>query len=276
MNLLEIEKIVGQIQSNLFKNSNSFAVGMLKSHFKGAGLQFKEHQVYNPGDDVRFIDWKLSAKTQHTFVKTFEEERNVEIVVVIDITDSMFIGYKNVSKMQLCVEIACLLYLLAKQTKDFVKIVLFTDRIITLPTMQGHAGIALLVSSLQKENLISDKGNINVEWELNSPVEEKKKMAFLKSYIAKGKEVVFLSDFNDLTDLETMNKLIYRRNMHCFKVTSPLDNNLKSAFSFLGRIKNRKSFVRPKTQQRSFELNGRWKELAVEGRYLEEFVREML
>ena len=100
MNLLEIEKIVSKIQSNLFKNSNSFSVGMLKSHFKGAGLQFKEHQVYNPGDDVRFIDWKLSAKTQNTFVKTFEEERNVEINVVIDVSNSMFVGYKNVSKLR--------------------------------------------------------------------------------------------------------------------------------------------------------------------------------
>ena len=85
MNLKEIEKVVGNIQEHLFRNSNSFSIGMLRSHFKGAGLQFKEHQVYAPGDDVRFIDWKLSAKTNTTFVKTFEEERNVEIHIFLDI-----------------------------------------------------------------------------------------------------------------------------------------------------------------------------------------------
>ncbi len=63
MNIVEIEKTVAKIQTHLFKNSNSYAIGMLKSHFRGAGIQFKEHQVYCHGDDVRFIDWKLSAKT---------------------------------------------------------------------------------------------------------------------------------------------------------------------------------------------------------------------
>ena len=78
MKLNEVRKTVSQIKANLFKNSNSFSIGMLKSHFKGSGLQFKEHQVYAFGDDIRFIDWKMLAKTSQPFVKTFEEERNVE------------------------------------------------------------------------------------------------------------------------------------------------------------------------------------------------------
>lgn len=276
MNLLEIEKIVGKIQTSLFKNSNSFSIGMLKSHFKGAGLQFKEHQVYNPGDDVRFIDWKLSAKTQNTFVKTFEEERNVEIVVVVDITDSMFIGYNRVSKLQASVEIACLLLLLAKETKDLIRIVLFTDKIINLPPSQGHSGIALLVSTMEKENLISSGGVINIEREIPEPLEEKKKLVFLKSFIAKGKELVFLSDFNSLSDFDTLNKLLYRSNMHCFKITGPLDNSEQKKFTILGKIKGNKKILRPKAVKNDSYLKGRWKQLAVENRYLEEFIREML
>ena len=84
MNLVEIEKVVGKLQNQLFKKANHYSVGAFKSHFRGAGLQFREHQIYNPGDDVRFIDWKLSAKSVgKTYVKTFEEDRNVEVVVVI-------------------------------------------------------------------------------------------------------------------------------------------------------------------------------------------------
>lgn len=88
---------------------------MLKTNIKGTGLQFKEHQVYNFGDDIRFIDWKILAKTSHPYVKTFNEERNVEIVVVIDASTTMMTGYNGVSKLQAAIEICCLLYLLAKK-----------------------------------------------------------------------------------------------------------------------------------------------------------------
>lgn len=61
MDTSEVRKIVSNIKGSLFRNANSFSIGMLKSHFKGTGLKFKEHQVYSHGDDVRFIDWKMLA-----------------------------------------------------------------------------------------------------------------------------------------------------------------------------------------------------------------------
>ena len=63
MDLKKVNTVVSKLQASIFKNSNSFSIGMLKSHFRGTGLQFKEHQVYNYGDDVRFIDWSILAKT---------------------------------------------------------------------------------------------------------------------------------------------------------------------------------------------------------------------
>ena len=77
MKINEVRKIVGRLRVNLFKRANSFSIGMLKTQFRGTGLQFKEHQVYSFGDDVRFIDWKILAKTNHPYIKTFEEERNI-------------------------------------------------------------------------------------------------------------------------------------------------------------------------------------------------------
>jgi uncharacterized protein (DUF58 family) len=77
VNIAEVRRVVGRIQASLFKNSNSTSVGVLKSQFRGTGLQFREHQVYEPGDDVRFIDWKILAKMNTPYIKTFEEERNV-------------------------------------------------------------------------------------------------------------------------------------------------------------------------------------------------------
>ena len=62
------------------------------------GLQFKEHQIYCHGDDVRFIDWKLYARTNTPYIKTFEEERNVEIIIFIDLSLSMLMGHRGIDK----------------------------------------------------------------------------------------------------------------------------------------------------------------------------------
>ena len=275
MNIKEIEKVVASIQSNLFRNSNSFSVGMLKSNFKGAGLQFKEHQLYAPGDDVRFIDWKLSAKSDNTFVKTFEEERNVEIIVMLDITPTMMIGYNKVSKLQSAIEIACLLYLLADKSKDKVKILIVTDKVTILPSSSGHKGIVLLISYLEKINVLNAEGKVNLDYRNKNKIDDNKRMGLLKSFVARGKEVVLLSDFSEVEDLNTLNKLIYRRNMHCFKITSPVDEAAKKPFSILTKINGKKKLMRAKTQ-RKVELEGRWKKIDVAQRYLENFIKEML
>jgi uncharacterized protein (DUF58 family) len=275
MNLKEIKKIVGGLQSHLFKNSNSFSVGMLKSHFKGAGLQFKEHQVYALGDDVRFIDWKLSAKTNNTFIKTFEEERNIEIVVLVDITETLKIGYKNTSKLQGILELTCLLYLLAEKSKDRVRVVLSSENIMILPPTAGNEGIALFISTLQKKNIINSEGKVNLKYERGEPVSEEKKLALLKSFIARNKEVVLFSDFSEFNNIEELNKLTYRKNMHTFKVLCPIDIAQKSQYSIFSKKKGKSAVLVAKSGEVK-PLKGKIKILNVKDRFLEGFVREML
>ena len=276
MNIKEIEKVVGKIQSNLFRNSNSYSIGMLKSHFKGAGLQFKEHQVYEPGDDVRFIDWKLSAKTSTTYVKTFEEERNVELYAVIDFSETMHMGYKNISKLQAAVEITCLLYLLAQKTKDKVSAIIFTDEMKRLPLASGHEGIVLLVTQLQKMGILDEQGKFNFDFKVRNRLSEKKKISIIKSFVARGKQVIFLTDFDDIQDFETINKLIYRPNMHCFKLESPVDSTQTLPFSIFVKKNNKRQFVSINAKKNESVLKGRYKKLSVKDRYLEGFIREML
>jgi uncharacterized protein (DUF58 family) len=275
MNIKKIEKVVASIQSHLFRNSNSFSVGMLKSHFKGAGLQFKEHQLYTPGDDVRFIDWNLSAKSDHTYIKTFEEERNVEIIVMLDITPTMMIGYNKVSKLQSAIEIACLLYLLAEKSKDKVKVIIVTEKLTILPDSSGQKGILLLISYLERIHVLNSEGKVNLDYKNESKIDDNKRMGLIKSFVARGKEVVLLSDFSEINDFSTLNKLIYRRNMHCFKITSPVDEAAKNPYSILTRVSGAKKLMRAKTQHKE-ELEGRWKKINVAERYLERFVKEML
>ncbi|MAZ48794.1 MAG: hypothetical protein CME65_09530 [Halobacteriovoraceae bacterium] len=277
MNLKEIDRVVGSIQSHLFRNSNSFSVGMLKSHFKGAGLQFKEHQIYNPGDDVRFIDWKLSAKTNTTFVKTFEEERNVEIYVFLDLSESMLYGFKGVSKAQAALEICCLLYLLADKSKDRISVILMNGETpLIMPLLSGHDGITNLISQLERRSIINTEGKIELAKYKAKEINEVKVLGHLKNLIARGKEVVFLSDLKNFERQDELQKLLVRKNMHCFSILSPIDEASTQPFSLFGKSKGRKLFSRIFLRDDPKEFKGRIKKIKVDDRYLERFVREML
>lgn len=276
MNLKEIEKAASKIQAQLFKRSNSFAIGMLKSHFKGSGLQFKEHQVYVPGDDVRFIDWKLSAKTSHTYIKTFEEERNVEIYVVIDLTPTMYLGYKGISKLEAAIEITCLLYLLAEKSQDKVKLIFIGEETKLLPSLSGHAGIAALISLLQKMEVINENGKINIKEDIKL-IDEAKRLRQIKAFLARRKEVVLLSDFTSYSDIKELNKILYKPNLHCFKLVSPLELYTDLPFSVWTRGGNSGCYASANSmKEKSEELKGRLRVINVKDRYLDVFVREMI
>ena len=281
MNIQEVRRLVGSIKSTLFKNSNSFSIGMLKSHFKGSGLQFKEHMVYSHGDDVRFIDWKVSARTQNTFIKTFEEERNVEIVVVLDLSPSMFMGYKGISKLQAALEICCLLFLLSKETNDYIQVIIAGKKIENLPKSTGERGIALLISKLEKLKVLTETGEINYSFpdENNSPTVET--FQNMMKYLRRNKEVVFLSDFVEFSDLEELKKMSYKKHIHCFRIVSPLDEAEGQSYNVFAQTSKTKKSELSKVHKKNVDkieeaLGKRIKKLRVQERYLESFIKEMI
>lgn len=280
MNLKEIERVVGMIQSHIFKNSNAYATGMLKSHFRGSGLQFREHQVYVPGDDVRFIDWKLTARSDHTYVKTFEEERNVEIVVFLDLSQTLFYGYNQVSKLQALIEIIALLYLLAGETHDAIRVIIWSNKTINLPPKKGKEGLTLFISMLERLNVIDEDGKVILSKNgVKETLPELGKIAQIKSYLARRKEVIYLGDLSLVQDKSQWDKLLDKKHMHCFRIYSPIDKN--SELPFLFKTKSPltgKSIVTDLkgTKEQAMFVKERFKEIGVHERYLEKFVRELV
>ena len=280
MNLKEIERVVGMIQSHIFRNSNAYSAGMLKSHFRGSGLQFREHQIYVPGDDVRFIDWNLSARSSNVYVKTFEEERNVEIVVFVDLSHTLFYGHEGVSKLQAMIEIVALLYLLAGETHDLIRVVIWGVKTINLPPKKGKEGLTLFISVLEKLGFLDDNAHVILSQEgpINSHSEETK-IAQIKSFLARRKEVIYLGDLSLVKNKDHWAKILDKKNMHCFRVYSPVDKNNHTPFMFKvknplngkGMIKDLKG----KDDEPLF-LKQRFKEIGVHERYLEKFVKELV
>lgn len=223
MDLKEVHRQVGLMKGRLFKRSNSFAIGALKSSFRGSGLQFKEHQVYAHGDDVRFIDWKLTAKTNMTFVKTFEEERNVEINVLLDLAETMFIGHEGTTKLQASLEIICLLYLLAKETGDKVRVIVLAEDVWDLPFTNGDKGIIHLLKFLEEKKVLDSKGNVN----RNYPLERKPLNAIdtrqILMHLRRSREVIILSDYYRFPRGAELKRILHQRNVHAFRVLCDLD-----------------------------------------------------
>lgn len=280
MNLKEIERVVGMIQSHIFKNSNAYATGMLKSHFRGSGLQFREHQVYVPGDDVRFIDWKLSARTTNVYIKTFEEERNVEIVVFLDLSHTLLYGFEGVSKLQAAIEIIALLYLLAGETHDAIRAVIWGPKIINLPPKKGKEGLTLFISVMEKFGLLDKDGRVVLRQPTALNIQtEAAKIAQIKSYLARRKEVIYLGDMSLAKDLALWGKIIDKRNMHCFRVYSPVDKNQDVPFLFKAKNPTSgKAMIADLkgTGQSPLFKKERFKEIGVHERYLEKFIRELV
>ena len=280
MNLKEIERIVGSIQSHIFRNSNAYSAGMLKSHFRGSGLQFREHQIYVPGDDVRFIDWKLSARSDHTYIKTFEEDRNVEIVVFLDLSQTLFYGFKQVSKLQALIEIIALLYLLAGETHDQIRVVIWADKTINLPPKKGREGLTLFISMLERLGVIDEDGKVIITHSsMTNTMNEMAKVSQIKSFLARKKEVIYLGDMSLMKDRPMWDKLLEKKHMHCFRIYSPIDKNHDLPFLFKAKNPvNGKSMVTDLkgNDDKPLFTKERYKEIGVHERYLEKFVRELV
>ncbi len=280
MNITEVRKVVGKMKANLFKNANSHSVGMLKTNFKGTGLQFKEHQVYTFGDDIRFIDWKILAKTSHPYVKTFNEERNVEIVVVIDASATMLTGFNGVSKLQAAIELTCLLYLLAKESNDFVHALIVADEIIHVPKKSGEAGISHFISILEDKNILNEHGKVNLDRKVGVGADKMQKYLSIMKHLNSKREIVMLSDFNDFIDSGALKKILYRANVHCFQLLSPLDEAKSLPYSLFASSSSKDKGSLGKydltgKKELANEFGKKFRQLRVQEKYLENFVKEM-
>ncbi len=223
MKITEIEKVVKAFRGAIFKRSNSVSAGLFKSKIRGTGLQFKDHQIYSHGDDVRFIDWKVSARNTNIHLKTFEEERNSQIYVIFDLSPTLFYGSNEVTKLQVGLEICALLYLLTQKTNDqLLTSFLINETVVSLPPLKGKLGIISLIKNLEKLNIYTEEGRVNLLLQRKLIANQKTLISHeVKKIISKRKDVIFLSDFN--YDQEFINDLMKGKFFHPIRLQSPLD-----------------------------------------------------
>ena len=241
LDLKKIKKIASQVQRSLFKNTQAMTTGFFKTHFRGSGLQFREHQIYEPGDDVRFIDWKLSAKMRRTYVKTFEEERNIEIDVVIDLTPSMLMGYGKISKLQAAVEIAAMLGLIAERTKDRVRGIILAAKVEETQKGAGQKFIVSIVKKFDTMGLFNETGDIDRNIHLQSS-DDAQRATVIRRLLSGKRQVLYLSDWSE-TNMSSIKPFMARKNFHPVRLVIPLDEASSLPYSLFVGVKNKSQFL---------------------------------
>jgi len=146
------EPILRKIQRFHFKTkrlANDLFAGQYESAFKGRGIEFAEVREYQPGDDIRTIDWNVSARFGRPFVKVFHEERELTIMLLLDLSGSHLFGTRNRFKRELLAEVAGMLAFVAIRTNDKVGGILFSSRVEKyIPPKKGPSHVWRLIKEI--------------------------------------------------------------------------------------------------------------------------------
>jgi uncharacterized protein (DUF58 family) len=142
----EILKKIRQIELRTNRIVTETLAGQYHSVFKGQGMNFDEVREYQPGDDVRAIDWNVTARMNHPFIKKFVEERELTLMLVVDVSGSGLFGSRDQSKRELAAEIASVLAFSAIRNNDKVGLLLFTDEVEKfIPPRKGRGHVLRVI-----------------------------------------------------------------------------------------------------------------------------------
>lgn len=189
METTELIKKVRKIEIKTRGLSHNIFAGQYHSAFKGRGMSFSEVREYQYGDDVRDIDWNVTARFNKPFVKVFEEERELTVMLIVDLSDSLDFGTIKQTKRDMVTEIAATIAFAAIQNNDKIGVIFFTDRVEKfIPPQKGRKHILYIIRELINFEPGSKKTDIRV------PLE------FLTNAIKKRCTAFLLSDFVDSND----------------------------------------------------------------------------
>nr|WP_294784362.1 DUF58 domain-containing protein [uncultured Flavobacterium sp.] len=182
MDTKELLKKVRKIEIKTKRLSNHIFSGEYHSSFKGRGMTFSEVRQYQYGDDIRNIDWNVTARYNEAHVKVFEEERELTMVLMVDISGSESFGSKNQFKKDIVTEIAATMAFSATQNNDKIGLILFSDTVeLYIPPKKGRSHVLRIIRELIEFEPKSQKTDIAQALKFLSGTQKKKAIVFMIS-----------------------------------------------------------------------------------------------
>jgi uncharacterized protein (DUF58 family) len=205
----ELLKKVRKLEIKTRRKVDSTFAGEYHSAFKGQGLEFDEVRLYQFGDDIRSIDWNVTAKTGEVYIKKFKEEREQTLFVLFDISGSEDFGRLDANKMQVGTEIAAIMAFSAMKNNDKIGLATFTDRVERyFAPRKGRSHILAIINGLLQHKQRSTQTNIAaaVEW-INRTLRRKSLFVIISDFldedyetalkhVARKHEVILIRLFN--------------------------------------------------------------------------------
>ncbi|MBK8389854.1 MAG: DUF58 domain-containing protein [Saprospiraceae bacterium] len=182
MTTADIVRKVRRIEIKSRKLSDHLFSGEYHSAFKGRGMSFSEVREYSYGDDVRNIDWNVTARAGSPYIKTFEEERELTVMLLIDVSHSLNFGSTETFKKDLLIEIAAVIAFSANDNKDKIGAILFTDKIeMYIPPQKGRKNVLKFIREMLVIDPQSKETNLNLALDYFNKVQKKKCITFILS-----------------------------------------------------------------------------------------------
>ena len=182
MDTKEILKKVRKIEIKTRRLSDHVFGGEYHSTFKGRGMEFSEVREYQFGDDIRNIDWNVTARFSHPFIKIFEEERELTVILLVDLSGSLLFGTVEKTKQQIAAELSAVLAFSAMKNNDKVGLILFTDKIEKfVPPRKGKTHVLRLVREVLSFEPKGKTTNLKSALEYMNNAIKKKSIVFLIS-----------------------------------------------------------------------------------------------
>jgi uncharacterized protein (DUF58 family) len=211
----EVLRVVKQVEIKARILADEALMGTYRSVFRGSGLDFEEVREYEPGDDVRSIDWNVTARMNTPYIKKYREERELNIYLAVDVSSSAWFGTGSVSKRELAADIAALLAVTALHNNDRVGLVLFADGVREfVPPGQGRHHLLHVI----RELLFAE------------PRRSRTELASVADYLAnvtKKRNVVFvISDFLDVDFEAPLRALAHKHDVIALILNDPREAEL--------------------------------------------------
>ncbi len=192
METRELLKQVRQIEIKTKGLVNHVFSGEYHSVFKGRGMEFAEVREYQIGDDIRNIDWNVTARFSHPYIKVFEEERELTVMLIIDLSGSLSFGTINKTKQQIAAELSAILAFSALKNNDKVGLILFTDKIEKfVPPRKGRKHVLRIIREVLSFEPEGKTTDIDTALQYFNNSIKKRSIAFLISdFIDEGYEKI--------------------------------------------------------------------------------------
>jgi uncharacterized protein (DUF58 family) len=211
----EILKKVRALEIKSKKLTTDLFTGEYHSAFKGRGMSFKEVREYSAGDDIRFIDWNVSARFGHPFSKVFEEERELTVMLLVDVSASSLFGTIIASKKDIATEIAAVIAFSAVNNHDKIGVVFYSDKIEKyIPPKKGKQHALFIVRELLAVQSGQKKTQLNTALRFFNNTTRQKSIAFI------------LSDFIDTGYQDSLRVAGNKHDIIGIKIYDKMDRNL--------------------------------------------------